>query len=154
MRRLRPELVSLLPAPRGAQPVEGETKRNSNKPSTETAAVTEPFETFIGPEQGLLGHVFRICGVAQDTASHAISQRSAFAEALFELPPGVRLSCLAHQLAPCCASWLDQNQLLHRIPSKSSQRPAAWAGMGCSIPVQLPDAVAPNLVHFDRAARQ
>src|SRR6266576_1877525 len=47
-------------------------------------------------------------------------QLAAFGKALLELPPGIRLSCLAHQLAPCRADWLVQNQLLHRIPSKRS----------------------------------
>src|SRR5437016_10036828 len=77
-------------------------------------------ETLVRPEQRLLGNILRIRSVAQDSERNAKGQLAAFGKALLELPPGIRLSCLAHQLAPCRADWLVQNQLLHRIPSKRS----------------------------------
>ena len=117
---MRPERVALLPALRGAQPVQRKPKRNANQPPTESAAVAKPFETFVSPEQRFLGHVFGIRRIAQNSARDTVGQRAAFGKALLELPPGIRLSCLAHQLAPCRADWLVQNQLLHRIPSKRS----------------------------------
>src|SRR5690348_17119233 len=148
MLRLRPQRVALRAALGGAQAIEREPKRNADQPSAKTVAVTKAVKTLVRPEQRLLGHVFRIRGVAQDATRDAKGQRAAFGEALFEFPPGVRLSCLAHQLAPGCADWLDQNQLLHRIPSKLHHT-------GCpeervhALPVQLTDAVVAGLVHCE-----
>src|SRR6516162_11301684 len=80
-------------------------------------------EAFVSPEQRFLGHVFGIGRVAQNSARYAKGQWPAFGKALFELPPGIRPSCLAHQLAPCPSDWLVQDQLLHRIPSKRASMP-------------------------------
>src|SRR5215470_16919279 len=116
--------------------------------------VAKAVETLVGPEQRFLGHVFRVRRVPQHAARHAKCQRTAFGKALLELPPGIRLSCLAHQLAPCCADWLVQDQLLHRIPSKRSQYPAARKEQGASSPYNLPDAVAEGLVHGKSCLRE
>src|ERR1051325_3678145 len=117
MRGLRPERVTQLAALCQAQPVQREPKRNANEPPTESVAVAEPFETLEGPQQRFLSYVFGIRRIPQNSARNAISQRATFGKALLEFPPGIRLSCLTHQLAPRCADWLVQNQLLHRIPS-------------------------------------
>src|SRR5215469_14067914 len=118
MRWLGPERVATLTTLRRTQPVERKSKRNANQPSAKPITVTKTMEAFVSPEEGFLGHVFGIGGVAQNSARYAKGQWPAFGKALFELPPDICPSCLAHQLAPCPSDWLVQNQLLHRIPSK------------------------------------
>src|SRR5215472_10404648 len=123
VRRPRPQRVALFPALRGAQSVERKPERNPHQPAAKPVMVAKPVETLVRPEQRLLRDILRIRRVTQDSARNAKSQRAAFGKTLFEFPPGVRLS-LAHQLAPCRADWLVQDQLLHRIPSKLSPHSA------------------------------
>src|SRR5437016_3689232 len=113
MRRLGPQRFATVAALCRAQPVERKSKRDSHQPTVKPATVAKTFEALVSPEQGFLGYVFGIGCVAQDCARDAKGQLAAFGKALLELPPGIRLSCLAHQLAPCRADWLVQNQLLH-----------------------------------------
>src|SRR6184192_2186550 len=136
MRRLGPQRFATVAALCRAQPVERKSKRDSHQPTVKPATVAKTFEALVSPEQGFLGYVFGIGCVAQDCARDAKGQLAAFGKALLELPPGIRLSCLAHQLAPCRADWLVQNQLLHRTSSKRSPH---WLRGGATglIPVQL-----------------
>jgi hypothetical protein len=107
----------------GAQAVERETKRDSNEPGAEAVAVTKAIEPAIGPQQSFLGYIFSVSRIAQDAASHAVSERAALGEALLELAPGASLGCFAHQLILDRATWLDQNQLLHLLSRASLESP-------------------------------
>src|SRR5260370_8854570 len=107
--RLRPKRVALLAAFPGAQTIEREAKRDSNEPRAETAAVAQPIEPAIGAQQGFLGYVFRVSGVAQYAASDAISKRAALGEALLQLAPRVRLARPVRPAIPLVMRAPQQN---------------------------------------------
>src|SRR5258708_1388673 len=119
---LRPELVPDFAPFRGAQTVDGETKRDSHEPAAETVAVAQAIELAIGAHQRFLRDIFRVGRVTQNAACDAVGEGATFGEALLELAPRVSLGCFVLQLIPDRATWLDQNQLLHKSSSASATR--------------------------------
>jgi len=75
------------------------------------------------PQQSFLGYIFSVSRIAQDAASHAVSERphSARRSSNSRLVPA--WAVFAHQLILDRATWLDQNQLLHLLSRASLESP-------------------------------
>jgi hypothetical protein len=95
-------------------PIKGESKSDTHKPSFEACAVAQFIETAVGAQNGVLGHIFGVGGVAQDTASHAKGQRATFGEAFFKFAAQGAFGSVTLKVGLCRVTRLDQNQLLHR----------------------------------------
>ena len=94
--------------------IEGESKGDAHKPSLETSTVAQFIEAAVGAQNRVLGDVFGVRSVAQDAASYAEGQRAALGEAFFKFAAQSGCGSVTLKIGLRRATWLDQNQLLHR----------------------------------------
>jgi hypothetical protein len=154
--RLRPKRVSQFAAFPGAQTVEREAKRDANEPAAEAVPIAQAIELAIGAQQRFLCHIFGVSGVTQNSPSHAVGEGAALGEAFLKLAPCVSLGCFGRQLILLVnrdrqavfvmgnrkavivmrnrktvdrATWLDQNQLLHKFSTASARRSTSRASL-------------------------
>src|ERR1700688_544763 len=104
----------MLAAIGGLGTIDGESKGDTYEPSLEASTVAQFIEAAVGAQNRVLGDVFGVGSVAQDAASYAESERAAFGEAFFKFAAQGAFGNATLKIGLRCATWLAQNQLLHR----------------------------------------
>src|SRR5262249_41562739 len=97
--------------------VQSETEADTYQPRTKTVEVAETAELAKRVKERFLRDIFRVGVVFQDTAGHAKRQGRGIGESRLEFATksgAFRVAC------PCCVcrtGRLDQDRLLHAVPS-------------------------------------
>src|SRR5690348_6437489 len=83
----RPKCFPLLTTSRRTRLIQSEPEGDSNQPSPKSRRIAKPRKTPVSTEQGLLGNVLGVGGVAQDSTRDPEGQSAALFKALLEFPP-------------------------------------------------------------------